>query len=99
MNIRIVTFLSSDDEAEIKDLVADFCECLIAKGFANQIEDTSESLKSLIVIKENKEILETSPEVFFNEELAGALMTVIPTNEQPTETETNLIKIEEKDEV
>lgn len=96
MNIRIVTFLSSEDETEIKDLVADVCESLIAKGFANEIENTSEPLKSLIVVKENTEIFETTPEVFFSQELLGALMTVIPTNEQPEETETNLIKIEKE---
>ena len=97
INIRIVTFLSSDDEAEIKDIVADFCESLIKKGFANDIQDDSKSLRSVIVVKENLELIEVPPDDFFAAELADGLMTVIPTNEQPTEEETNLIRIEEED--
>jgi len=95
LNIRVVTYLSSEDEEEIKDFVADVCEALIRKGFANEIEDTSKSLKSIIVVKENVEVLESSPEEFFNQEFANSLLTVIPTDEKQTE-ETTLIKIEEE---
>lgn len=80
MNLRIVSFLSSDSESDVKELVADFAEALLARGYANDVEDTSSALKSLIVVKENKEVLNGTPEEFFEEELSSALMTVIPTD-------------------
>src|SRR6266566_9331205 len=82
MNLRVVTFLSYEgDEKEIKDLVADYCEILIARGFANDPEDSESNLKSLVVVKENLEILGMQAEVFFESELQDSLLVVIPTDE------------------
>jgi hypothetical protein len=80
LNLRIVTFVSSEEEDVVKELVADFAEALIARGFSNDVENTDSSLKSLIAVKENLEILGGAPEVFFQEQLENALMTVIPTD-------------------
>lgn len=81
MNLRVVTFLSYEGgQDEIKELVADFAESLVKRGFSNDVEDTSSKLKSLIVVKENIEVLEMPPEEFFESELSGSFMTVIPTD-------------------
>jgi len=64
--------------------VADICESLLKRGFDNEIEDTSAQLKSLIVVKENVEVLEMPPEEFFQQELSGSLFTVIPVDENET---------------
>ena len=58
--------------------MADFCESLLKRGFSNDVEDDSAKLKSLIIVKENVEVLEMPPEIFFHEQLADSLMTVIP---------------------
>ena len=87
MNLRIVTFLAEDSEAEVKELVADFCEALIARGYSNDVEDTSSSLKSIVVVKDNSEIYDSSPEEFFREQLSNPLLTVIPTDTQPENPE------------
>jgi hypothetical protein len=87
MNLRIVSFLSSDSEEEVKELVADFAESLLKRGFANDVEDTSSALKSLIIVRENEEVLNGAPEEFFQEELSKALMTVIPTDVTGVHTE------------
>ena len=85
MNLRVVTFLSYEgDQEEIKELVADFAESLIKRGFSNDVEDTSAQLKSLIVVKENTEVLEVEPEIFFNDQLSGGLLVVIPTDNAET---------------
>lgn len=99
MNIRVVTYLSSENEYLIKELVADFSDALIARGFANDIGDQERNLKSLIIVKENVEVLDNGPDEFFASELADSLMTVIPTDEQPEEPEvdTRLIQILEDD--
>jgi hypothetical protein len=85
MNLRVVTFLSYEgEEEEIKDLVADYCEILIKRGFANDPEDSSIPLKSLISVKENVEVVDITPEVFFSDQLQGSLLVVIPTDENKT---------------
>lgn len=96
MNLRVVTYLSSENEKLIKELVADFSEVLISRGFANDIGDSNVALKSLIAVKENVEVLEVGPHEFMASELADSLLTVIPTNEQPDQEETTLIKVEEE---
>jgi hypothetical protein len=43
MNLRIVSFLSSDSEEEVKELVADFAEALLK-------EDLQMTLKILLLL-------------------------------------------------
>lgn len=88
MNLRVVTYLSYEgDGTEIEELVADFAKIVNERGFGNDLTDESNSLKSLIAVKENFELNEVPANEFFASELENSLLRVVPTEEDKIDKE------------
>lgn len=88
MNLRVVTYLAYEgDGKEIEELVQDFVHILNERGFGNDLTDESNSLKSLIAVKENFELNEMPANEFFASELENSMLRVVPAPEDKIDTE------------
>lgn len=81
MNLRIVTHINYEgDLVGIQEIVADFCEVLVARGFANEILAGDSAIKSIVIVKENKELADgsVSLEEFWANEIADQVLSALP---------------------
>lgn len=81
MNIRIVTHINYEgDLAGIQEIVADFCEALVARGYGNSLESEKSTVNSIIIAKENKELSEgaVTLEEFWAEEMQDQILSALP---------------------
>jgi len=78
MNIRIVTYISTDNYEDVQELVAEITNLVNKHHYNNDASSSDNTLKSLIVVKENKEVREMGANEFFAAELNDSLFTVIP---------------------
>jgi hypothetical protein len=87
MNLRIVTFLNYEGELQpLKDLVSDFSQSLLKRGFENDLNtDDDTVLKSLILVKENREMVEMGANEYLASEMENAFLKVVPVLEPPEE--------------
>jgi hypothetical protein len=90
MNIRIVTHINYEgDLAGIQEIVSDFCEVLVARGFDNEVMSGNAPVKSIVIVKENKELSDGSVtlEEFWAEEIANQVLSALPAKDDEPETE------------
>lgn len=88
MNIRIVTHINYEGDLEgIQEIVSDFAECLVARGFDNDVLSGNSPVKSIIIVKENKALSDGSVtlEEFWAEEIAGQVLSALPAKDDPPE--------------
>jgi hypothetical protein len=81
MNLRIVTHINYEgDLAGIQEIVSDFCEVLVARGFDNEILTGASPVKSIVIVKENKELADGSVtlEEFWATEIADQVLSALP---------------------
>lgn len=81
MNIRITTHINYEgDLAGIQEIVSDFAECLVARGYENDILSGDTPVRSIIIVKENKELSDGSVtlEEFWAQEIAGQVLSALP---------------------
>lgn len=82
MNIRIVTHINYEgDLAGIQEIVSDFAEALVARGFDNEVLGDKSPVKSIIIVKENKELSDgkCTLEEFWQYEIADQILSALPT--------------------
>lgn len=88
MNIRITTHINYEgDLAGIQEIVSDFCEALVARGYGNELESEKSVVTSMIIVKENKELADGSVtlEEFWATEIADQVLSALPAEEPETE--------------
>jgi hypothetical protein len=81
VNIRIVSHINYEgDLVGLQDIVADFCEVLVNRGFSNDVLEGDAVVKSIIIVKENKELSEgaVTLEEFWAEEIADQIFSALP---------------------
>ena len=89
MNIRIVTHIIYEgDLAGIQEIVSDFAEALCARGFDNEVLGDKSPVKSIIIVKENKELSDgaVTLEEFWQTEIADQILSALPTKEEGEES-------------
>ena len=93
MNIRIVTHINYEgDLAGIQEIVSDFAEALVARGFDNDVLGGSGApVKSIIIVKENKELSDgtVTLEEFWAMEIADQVLSALPAKDPEDETPEN----------
>jgi len=79
LNVRITTHLSYEGDLKgLEEIVGDFCDALVKRGYSNDIEDESSNMKSFVIVKENVELSEISGDEFWHNEIDGAVFTAVP---------------------
>jgi hypothetical protein len=81
MNIRIVTHINYEgDLAGIQEIVADFCEALVSRGFANDLTGQGSPVNSIVIVKENRELADgtVTLDEFWAEEIADQVLSALP---------------------
>lgn len=83
MNVRVTTFLAyeGEDGSELQEIVGDFCESLVARGYGNILGEDEKTIKSMVLIHENVEIAELGADQFFSDYLQGAIFQAFPAEE------------------
>jgi hypothetical protein len=90
MNLRIVTHINYEgDLAGIQEIVSDFADALVARGYDNEVFSGDSPVKSIIIVKENKELSDGSVtlEEFWAQEIANQVLSALPAKDDNQEGE------------
>lgn len=88
MNIRIVTHINYEgDLAGIQEIVSDFAEALVARGYDNEVLSGNSPVKSIIIVKENRELSDgvVTLEEFWANEIADQVLSALPAKDEQGE--------------